>query len=107
LLVGDSAANYADTRLIAGFAARQKIPALYYRREFVDAGGLMSYGANFSNQMQRAAVLVDKILKGAKPGDLPYELPTKLELVINSKAANALGLTVPQALLLRADKIIE
>ena len=107
MLVGDSAANYAHPRLIADFAARQKIPALYNRREFVDAGGLMSYGANFSDQMQRAAVLVHKILKGAKPGDLPFESPTKLELVINSKAANALGITIPQSLLLRADEVIQ
>jgi len=107
LLVDDSPANYSHPRLIADFAARQKIPALYSRREFVDAGGLMSYGANFSDQMRRVAVLVDKILKGAKPGDLPVELPTKLELVINSKAANALGITMPQSLLLLADEVTQ
>jgi putative ABC transport system substrate-binding protein len=107
LLVADSSANYSHPRLIADFAARQKIPALYFRREFVDAGGLMSYGANFSDQMHRVAALVDKILKGAKPGDLPFELPTKLELVINSKAAKALGITLPQSLLLSADEVIQ
>ena len=87
--------------------AKQRVPAIYYRREFVDSGGLISYGASFADQLRRAAGLVDKILKGAKPADLPYQLPTKLELVVNSKAAKALGLTIPQSLRARADEVIQ
>jgi putative ABC transport system substrate-binding protein len=80
---------------------------MYFRREFVDAGGLISYGSNFTDELQRAAGLVDKILRGARPADLPFQLPTKLELVVNLKAAKALGLTIPQSLLLRADEVIQ
>jgi putative ABC transport system substrate-binding protein len=107
LLVTDEWVNYSRPRVIADFAAKQRLPALYYRREFVDAGGLMSYGPNFSDQFRRAAAMVDKILKGARPADIPFELPSKLELVINLKAANALGLMIPQSLLLRADELIQ
>jgi len=77
------------------------------RREFVDAGGLISYGANYSDQLQRAAALVDKILKGAKPAEIPVEVNAKIEFVINLKAAKALGLTVPLAMTARADEVIE
>jgi len=80
---------------------------MYAFRQFVDAGGLMSYGPNIPETFRRAAVFVDKILKGTKPADLPVEQPTKFELVINMRTAKALGLTIPPSLLLRADQIIE
>jgi putative ABC transport system substrate-binding protein len=92
---------------LADLTVKVRIPAVFYRREFVDAGGLMSYAANFSDNIRRAAAYVDKILKGAKPADLPVEQPTKLELVIDLKTAKALGLTIPPMLLARADEVIE
>ncbi len=92
---------------IADLAARHRLPAMYGFREHVQAGGLMSYAANFAVMFRRAATFVDKILKGAKPADLPVEQPTKFELVINMKTAKALGLTIPQSLLLRADEVIQ
>jgi putative ABC transport system substrate-binding protein len=92
---------------IVDFAAQRHLPAIYDAREFVQSGGLISYGPSLLAMQQRVAEYVDKIFKGAKPGDLPVEQPTKFELVINLKTAKALGLAVPPALLARADEVIE
>jgi putative ABC transport system substrate-binding protein len=98
----------AAVQRLAELAARAQLPAIYYNRAFATAGGVMTYGPKESDfGYQRAAVFVDKILKGAKPADLPVEQPTKFELVINLKTARALGLTLPQSLLVRADEVIE
>ena len=92
---------------IASLAQKNRLPSVFGLREYVDAGGLMAYGPSFTDGWRRAATYVDKILKGAKPADLPVEQPTKFELVINLKTAKALGLTIPQSLLLRADQLLE
>jgi putative ABC transport system substrate-binding protein len=99
--------NFKGRQLIADFALRNRLPSIYDERLFVDAGGLMSYAPSFTDSFRRAATYVDKILKGAKPADLPVEQPTKFELVINARTAKILGLTIPQSVLLRADEIIQ
>jgi putative tryptophan/tyrosine transport system substrate-binding protein len=98
---------FGEHRRIVEFAANNRLPGMYQAREFVDAGGLMSYGANLDDLFRRTATYVDKILKGAKPADLPVERPTKFELVINVKAARAVGLTINRDILLVADEVIE
>jgi putative tryptophan/tyrosine transport system substrate-binding protein len=98
---------FPQAQRVAELAAKSRLPAMYELRQYVDAGGLISYGANITQIWRQAAGFVDKILKGAKAGDLPIEQPTKFELVINLKAARALGLKVPSAVLLRADEVIQ
>jgi putative tryptophan/tyrosine transport system substrate-binding protein len=107
LSVGNDSVVIANRRRIAELAAKHRLPTIYATREFVDAGGLLSYAANYSDLYRRAASYVDKIFKGANPGKLPVEQPTKFELVINLKAAKALGITVPYSLLARADELVE
>jgi putative tryptophan/tyrosine transport system substrate-binding protein len=106
-IVTPSAPNTDARSQIVEAAARHRLPAVYGAREFVDAGGLISYGTSRGGLFGRAAVFVDKILKGAKPADLPVEQPTKFQLVINLKTAKAIGITMPTSLLLRADEVIE
>jgi putative ABC transport system substrate-binding protein len=98
---------FPQAQRVAELAAKNRLPAMYELRQYVDAGGLISYGANINGIWRQAAGFVDKILKGAKPGDLPIEQPRKLELIINLKTAKALRLTIPQSLLVRADEVIQ
>jgi len=107
LLVPNSTSNFARRLLIVDFATKNRLPGMYSLRNFTEAGGLMSYGPDFRDQFRRLAVYVDRILKGARPADLPVEQPTKFELVINLKTTKALGLTIPPTLLARADQVIE
>jgi ABC-type uncharacterized transport system substrate-binding protein len=107
LIVTGSALAGTHGKLIIALAARHKLPAVYANRSYPIGGGLISYGADFTEQFRRAAGYVDRILKGEKPADLPVQAPTKYELVINLKTANALDLTVPQSILARADEVIE
>lgn len=108
LLIAQGAQNYGHRRLIAEFAARSRIPAMYPARDYIaDADGFVSYGPDISEIFRRAAGYVDRILKGANPATMPVERPTKFELIINLKAAKAIGLTVPSSLLVQADQVIE
>jgi putative ABC transport system substrate-binding protein len=107
LIVGIDAVTQANQQLILDLAITHRMPAIYASREFVDAGGLLTYGVNYPDLYRRAATLVHKIFRGAKPADLPVEQPTKFELVINLKAAKAIGLTVSPLMLTRADEVIE
>jgi ABC-type uncharacterized transport system substrate-binding protein len=98
---------FAERKRIVELAGKNRLPAIYFQKEFVDEGGLMSYGADYDDLYRRAAIYVDKILKGAKPADLPVQQATKFEFVINLKAAKQIGLTIPVDLLQRADKVIQ
>jgi putative ABC transport system substrate-binding protein len=106
MYVMQGAENSAAREFLVEFATKSRLPAIYPQRNYAEAGGLMSYGSNFDANYHRAAIYVDKILKGARPGELPIEQPTKFEMVVNLKTAKALGLTIPQSLLLRADEVI-
>jgi len=107
LIVASAASLGADRARIMKFTVKRRLPTIYARSRFVDAGGLMSYGTNLPDLSRRAATYVDKILKGAKPGDLPIEQPTKFRFIVNLKTAKALGLTIPPAVLLQATRVIK
>jgi putative ABC transport system substrate-binding protein len=107
LIITAGALSAVNRDLIITLAARYKLPAVFQERNYVAAGGLISYGPNFLDQFRRAAGYVDRILRGEKPGDLPVQAPTKYELVINVKTAKALGITIPTLLLARADEVID
>ena len=101
------AVTEAHREMIVELAAKYRMPVMYAAREFVDVGGLISYGVDYPDLYRRAAIYVDKIFKGAKPADLPVEQPTRFEFVVNLKTARALGITVPPFILARADEVIE
>ena len=107
LLVAIDAVTQGNRQSIVEQAARARMPAVYASREFIEVGGLVTYGVGYPDLYYRAARLVDKIFKGARPGELPVEQPTKLELIVNQKAAKAIGLMIPELLLSRADEVIE
>jgi putative ABC transport system substrate-binding protein len=107
LLVAPSPLFFGQRRRLAELAVKHRLPTVFAQREFAEAGGLIAYGTNLAERFRRAAVYVDKILKGARPADLPVEQPTKFELVINLKTAKTLGLTIPQSVLARADEVIQ
>jgi putative ABC transport system substrate-binding protein len=107
ILVGLSTLTQTHFRKIVELAAGHRLPSIYPSREFVEAGGLIAYGVHYPDLYRRAAIYVDKIVKGAHPGDLPVEQPTRFELLVNAKAAKALGVTIPPSILLRADEVIQ
>ena len=107
LYVAGGALVVANQKRIVSFALKSRLPSMYYRREFVDAGGLMYYGADQADSYRRVAYYVDRILKGAKPADLPVEQPTKFELIINLKTAKQISLTIPPEVLARANRLIK
>jgi len=107
LMVAADGLFQANRKRISELAAKHRLPAIYQSREFVEAGGLIAYGPSYPDLYRRATAYVDKILRGANPGELPIQQPTKFELIINAKSANALGLAIPQSLLLRADEVIQ
>jgi putative ABC transport system substrate-binding protein len=107
LIFPSDAFTVLHRQAIVALAAQYRVPAIYAFREHVEAGGLMAYGPSFPDRFRRAATFVDKILKGAKPADLPVEQPTTFELVVNLKTAKALGLTIPSSVLVRADQVIQ
>jgi len=107
LIFPSDAFTFVHRQAIVALAAKYRLPAIYTFREHVEAGGLMAYGPSIPDRFRQAATYVDKILKGAKPADLPVEQPTRLEFVVNLKTAKALGLRIPPALLVRADQLIE
>src|SRR5262249_40857210 len=107
LFVVDGTATSYNRKLIAEFALQNKLPAVYANNRYAEAGGLMSYGPNFEAQYRRAATYIDRIFKGTRPADLPVEQPTRFELVMNMKAARALGVPMQQSVLARADRVIE
>ena len=107
LYVSPDALVITNRARIHTLAMGVRLPTMYASREYVEAGGLMSYGVNLPDQFRRTADYVDKILRGAKPGDIPVEQPTKFDLIINLTTAKALGLTIPESFLLRADEVIE
>jgi putative ABC transport system substrate-binding protein len=107
LIVGDSADNWTHRRLIVELAAQARLPAIYPFREFAEVGGLVTHSADLRDQFRKAAGYIDRILKGANPGELPYQQPTKFELIINLKSAKTLGLTIPPSVLARADEVIQ
>jgi putative ABC transport system substrate-binding protein len=107
IMTGTGRPIFVERKRIVEVVGRYRLPGIYFQKEFVDEGGLMSYGADFDDQFRKAAHYVDKILKGAKPADLPVQLPTKFEFVINLKAAKQIGLTIPSDVLARANKVIK
>ena len=102
-----STLTQANAKMIVDLATEQRLPTVYISRNFVDMGGLLSYGPSFPDLYHRATGLIDKILKGAKPGDLPVEQPTKLELIVNLRTAEALGLQIPSYVMVLADEVIQ
>ncbi len=106
-MVSPNVVYVQNRKLIVDLAAQQRLPTIYGRSDFVDAGGLASYGTSFPDLYRRAATYIDKILKGAKPADLPVEQPKKFEFIINLKAAKQIGVTIPPNVLARADRVIK